>query len=81
MQWVIGNVALDQNLITGVVFMDLTKAFGCLSHSLLISKIHAYDVNWSARELRADYRSHRLQRVKKGTTRSSIQQMYHTDRY
>ena len=62
---------LDQNLKTGVVFMDLLKAFDCLPHSLLIAKLHAYGVDWSACELLADYLSHRLQRVKIGTARSS----------
>ena len=63
--------ALDQNLKIGVVFMDLSKAFDCLPHSLLIAKLHAYGVDWSACELLADYLSHRLQRVKIGTARSS----------
>ena len=63
--------ALDQNLKTGVVFMDLSKAFDCLPHSLLIAKLHAYGVDWSACELLADYLSHRLQRVKIETARSS----------
>ena len=62
---------LDQNLKTGVVFMDLSKAFDCLPHSLLIAKLRAYGVDWSACELLADYLSHRLQRVKIGTARSS----------
>ena len=63
--------ALDQNLKTGVVFMDLSKAFDCLPHNLLIAKVHAYGVDWSACELLADYLSHRLQRVKIETARSS----------
>ena len=51
--------------------MDLSKAFDCLPHSLLIAKLHAYGVDWSACELLADYLSHRLQRVKMGTARRS----------
>ena len=51
--------------------MDLSKAFDCLPHSLLIAKLHAYGVDLSACELLADYLSHRLQRVKIGTARSS----------
>ena len=46
--------ALDQNLKTGVVFMDLSEAFDCLPHSLLIAKFHAYGVDWSACELLAE---------------------------
>ena len=52
-------------------FMDLSKAFDCLPHSLLIAKLHAYGVDLSACELLVDYLSHRLQRVKIGTARSS----------
>ena len=48
--------------------MDVSKAFNCLPHSLLIAKLHAY---WSACELLVDYLSHRLQCVKIGTARSS----------
>ena len=51
--------------------MDFSKAFDCLSHSLLIAKLHAYGVDWSEIELLADYLSHRLQRVKIGTAQSS----------
>ena len=60
--------AFDQNLISGVVFMDLSKAFDCLPHNLLIAKLHAYGVDGSASELLADYLSHRLQRVNIGSS-------------
>ena len=63
--------AMDQNLFTGVVFMDLSKAFDCLPHGLLIAKLHAYVLHLSACELLADYLRHRKQRVKIGTARSS----------
>ena len=56
-------------------FIDLSKAFDCLPHSLLIAKLHAYGVDWSACELLADYLSHRLQRVKIGTARSSLAEL------
>ena len=63
--------ALDQNISTGVVFMDLSKAFDCLPHGLLVAKLHAYGLDVSACELLADYLRHRKQRVKIGTARSS----------
>ena len=33
---------LDNNKIVGAVFMDLSKAFDCIPHDLLISKIDTY---------------------------------------
>ena len=65
--------ALDQNLFTGVVFMDLSNAFDCLPHGLSIAKLHAYGLDVSACQLLADYLRHRKQRVnlKIGTVRSS----------
>lgn len=35
--------ALDDKKIVGAVLMDLSKAFDCISHDLLIAKIHAYN--------------------------------------
>ena len=36
------KVALDRNLFTRAVLMDLSKTFDCISHDLLIAKLHAY---------------------------------------
>ena len=36
------KAALDSNLFTGAVLMDLSKAFDCIPHDLLIAKLHAY---------------------------------------
>ena len=64
--------ALNKRYITGAVFMDLSKAFDCLSHGLLIAKCHAYGVTVSACELLADYLSQRKQRVVKiGSAKSA----------
>ena len=35
---------LDQNKIVGVVLMDLSKAFDCLPHELLIAKLASYGI-------------------------------------
>ena len=35
---------LDENLIVGAVLMDLSKAFDCIPHDLLIAKMAAYGV-------------------------------------
>ena len=51
--------------------MDLSKAYECLPHDLLIAKLVAYGFEDSATSLISDYISKRYQRVKKGSVFSS----------
>ena len=37
--------ALDENLYVGAILMDLSKAFDCLSHDLIIEKLKAYGLS------------------------------------
>ena len=46
--------------------MDLSKAFDCLPHDLIIEKLKAYGVSDSSCRLMASYFSNRAQRVKIG---------------
>ena len=39
-QW---RATFDQNKIIGAVLLDLSKAFGCIPHNLLIAKLNAYE--------------------------------------
>ena len=58
---------MDKKKYIGTVLMDLSKAFDCIPHSLLISKLFYYDMNIKAVHLLANYLSDRRQRVKVGT--------------
>ena len=54
---------------------DLYKAFGCLSHELLIAKWHAYCLELSALKHNQSYLSDRKQRTKINLTYSSWQEI------
>ena len=57
-------MALDSGLKVGSIMMDLSKAFDCMPHDLLIAKMCAYGVNDRSAKLICDYLSRRKQRVK-----------------
>ena len=62
---------LDKSGVVGTVLMDLSKAYDCLPHDLLLAKFSAYGFDESAITLIANYLSNRYQRVKIGSTFSS----------
>ena len=51
--------------------MDLSKAFDCIPHHLLLCKLRAYGISIEACELIKSYLENRYQRVKIGVCRSS----------
>jgi len=59
---------LDNSCIVGTVLMDLSKAYDCLPHELLIAKLAAYGVGHHSLTLLNDYLTKRLQRTKFGTS-------------
>ena len=56
--------ALDKGQTTGILLTDLTKAFDCISHDILIAKLNAYGFSKIALNLIHDYLSGRNQRTK-----------------
>ena len=63
--------ALDNNMYVGAILMDLSKAFDCIPHDLLLAKLQAYGVSKHSCNLLASYLSNRHQRVKLGDHVSS----------
>ena len=62
---------LDNKGSTGILLTDLSKAFDCLVHDLLIAKLHAYGFEYNAIKLIYSYFNRRYQRVRINSTYSS----------
>ena len=56
--------AVDNRKVFGVVITDLSKAFDCICHDLLIAKLNAYGLSLPALKLITDYLQNRKQRTK-----------------
>ena len=63
--------SLDYGGKGGILFTDLSKAFDCLVHDLLIAKLHAYGFDHLSLKLLFSYLSDRLQRVRINSSFSS----------
>ena len=55
---------LNNNKFVGAVLMDLSKAFDCVPHDLLIAKMHAYGFDMNTLILMFSYLKNRQQGVK-----------------
>ena len=69
------KLALDGKEYVGLILMDLSKAFDCLPHDLLLNKLYTYGLNKDACVLIKSYLSNRSQRVKIGPTKSDWLQL------
>ena len=67
--------ALDEGKNVGLILFDLSKAFDCLPHRLLLCKLNAYGISYEACSLIKSYLCQRLQRVKVASARSQWQIM------
>ena len=56
--------ALDNGKVAGAILTDLSKAFDCISHDLLIAKLNSYGFDKSALLFVYDYLKNRTQRTK-----------------
>ena len=62
--------SLDNNEHVGCILIDLSKAFDCLPHGLLIAKLNAYGVTKDSCKLILNYLKDRKQTVKLGNSKS-----------
>ena len=68
--------AIDRGNQFGALLTDLSKAFDCIDHKLLIAKLSEYGVSSSALNVISSYLKHRTQRTKINdcfSTRSNIE--------
>ena len=56
--------ALDKNQYVAAVLMDLSKAFDCLPHDILLDKLSAYGMSTDSVSLLESYLSTRKQQLK-----------------
>ena len=63
--------AIDKGEMFGALLTDLSKAFDCISHELLIAKLHAYGLGLDSVRYIFDYLNNRKQRTKLNQNYSS----------
>ena len=63
---------MNRNLTPVNVYIDLSKAFDCLDHNILLSKLKFYVLNDNAIRLLKNYLSDRDQYVQLGNTKSQL---------
>ena len=58
--------ALDNNEYLAAILMDMSKAFDCLPHDILLSKLSAYGLTENSIKLEYSYLSDRKQQIQIG---------------
>ena len=72
-----GNVrkwkrSVDNSKMFGALLTDLSKAFNCLDHELLIAKLNTYGFSLTVLKLVHNYLSNKKQRAKINSSYSSL---------
>ena len=62
----------DKNKVCAAVLTDLSKAFDCLKHDLLIAKLHAFGFDYKSLRVMYAYLNNRVQVTKVGSYYSEI---------
>ena len=62
---------LDNSGFIGTILMDLSKAYDCLPHNLIIAKFEVYGLSKNTLKLLLDFLEGRKQRVKIGSNNSN----------
>ena len=68
--------ALDNHECVAAILMDLSKAFDCLPHGLLIAKLRAYGLSEGAVKLLESYLTDRTQQIRLGPHTSSWEKLF-----
>ena len=64
--------SLDSRSVVGTILMDLSKAYDCIPHDLLIATLEAYGRDRNGLSLLLTYLRNRIQRVTIGTCLSMV---------
>ena len=68
---------LDKGGISGVILTDLSKAFDCILHDLLIAKLAAYGFDYQSLKIMESFLSNRQQRTKINNAFSCYSEIRH----
>ena len=61
---------LDEKGVVSTLLMDLSKAYDCLDHDLMLAKLEAYNINFQSLQLIESYLKYRKLRVMVGSESS-----------